>query len=85
MQGLQRSHPLVQLADVLGSLCYSQNDLLPVREHMRGARADVEMGKVGLGTWDCGKHPVDGLGNFDLSEPGFLLNNWWRHWSTYSL
>lgn len=62
MQGLQGSQADGQLVDVLGSLRYGQNDLLPVREQVSGARADVQVGEVRFGAWEGGKHPVETTG-----------------------
>lgn len=62
MQGLQGSQADGQLVDVLGSLRYGQNDLLPVGEQVSGSRADVQVGEVRLGAWEGGKHPVEAAG-----------------------
>ncbi len=61
MHGLQGSQADGQLADVLRSLRDGQNNLLPVREQVSGARADVQMGEVRLCTWVTSKHPAEEL------------------------
>lgn len=63
VQRLQRSQRDGQLADVFGPLRDRQHDLLPVREQVSGAVADVQVGEVGLGTGIRGEHPADGSGN----------------------
>lgn len=59
MQSLQRTQADSQLADVLGSFCDCQHNLLAVGEHVGGARADVQVREVGLATWECGEQPVE--------------------------
>jgi len=58
VQHLQRSQSHGQLADVPGALCDGQDDLPPVREQVSGARADVQVGEVGLGAGIGGEHPA---------------------------
>lgn len=59
VQGLQRGQVDSQLTDVFSSICNGQNNLLPMSAQMRGAGTDVQMGKVGLGAWERGKHPME--------------------------
>lgn len=55
LQGLQTNG---QLADVLGSLCDSQDDLPSMGQQVRWARADANVGEVGLAAWVGGEHSV---------------------------
>lgn len=71
VQSLQRTQGDSQMADISGSLCYGQDDLLPVGEQVRGAFTDVEMGKVCLGTRECDEHPA-GMGKTRDDGAGLL-------------
>lgn len=58
VQGLQGLQTGGQLADVLGSFCYGQDDLSSVGQQVGGGRADVNVGEVGLAAWVGGEHSV---------------------------
>lgn len=51
VQRLQSREADGELADVLGSIYYRHNDLLPMSAQVGGAGTDVQMGKVRLGSW----------------------------------
>lgn len=58
MQSLQWSQGDGQLADVFGSLCDRQDNLLPMRFEVGGTWTDVKMRKVCFGAWVRNKHPA---------------------------